>query len=73
MQDAEQSVQEGTGMKAEPLTDQVERLAEFIQECIPGEPSQSQGAIDTAIRLLADAYGVHEYWTYMLASEDDNE
>lgn len=37
----------------EPLESQVNRLAEFIMHNIPGEPSQSQGAVDTAIRLLA--------------------
>lgn len=31
---------------------QIDRLATYIMENIPGEPSQSQGAIDTAIRLL---------------------
>lgn len=36
-------------------TDDVKRLSEVIME-IPGEPSQSQGAIDTAIRLLRQAY-----------------
>lgn len=36
----------------ESLESQVERLANFIMQNIPGEPSQSQGAVDTAIRLL---------------------
>lgn len=31
---------------------QIDRLANFIMAEIPGEPSQSEGAIDTAIRLL---------------------
>ena len=31
---------------------QIERLARFIQEEIPGEPSRLEGAVDTAIRLL---------------------
>ena len=31
---------------------QVEKLANFIMQEIPGEPSQSEGAVDTAIRLL---------------------
>ena len=34
------------------LSDQIGRLADFILREIPGEPSQSQGAVDTAIRLL---------------------
>ena len=37
---------------AESLESQVGRLADFISSEIPGEPSQSEGAIDTAIRLL---------------------
>jgi hypothetical protein len=31
---------------------QIERLATFIMREIPGEPSQSEGAVDTAIRVL---------------------
>lgn len=31
---------------------QIDKLAMFIIESVPGEPSQSEGAIDTAIRLL---------------------
>lgn len=38
--------------KAETLKSQVDRLAKFIVAEIPGEPSQSEGAVDTAIRLL---------------------
>ena len=43
--------------EAERLADlerQIDRLADFILEHIPGEPSQSQGAIQTAIRLLTN-------------------
>jgi hypothetical protein len=36
--------------------DDVRRLADFIIDEVPGEPSESQGAIDTAIRLLRAAY-----------------
>lgn len=36
----------------EPLASQVDRLATFLQDHVPGEPSQNQGAVDTAIRLL---------------------
>ena len=39
----------------EPLESQVDRLAKFILKEIPGEPSQNQGAIDTAIRLLKES------------------
>lgn len=35
---------------------QVERLADFIMAEVPGEPSQSQGAVDTAIRLLREQF-----------------
>lgn len=34
------------------LREQIDELASFIMREIPGEPSQSQGAVDTAIRLL---------------------
>jgi hypothetical protein len=32
---------------------QIDRLATFIMRHVPGEPSQSEGAVDTAIRLLS--------------------
>lgn len=35
------------------LKAQVNQLATFIMENIEGEPSQSEGAIDTAIRIMA--------------------
>jgi len=38
----------------EPLESQVQRLATHIVSLDIGEPSQSQGAIDTAIRLLTE-------------------
>lgn len=31
---------------------QVGRLAQFILDHVPGEPSENEGAVDTAIRLL---------------------
>jgi hypothetical protein len=34
------------------LEEQISILAEFIVETYPGEPSQSGGAIETAIRLM---------------------
>jgi hypothetical protein len=34
------------------LHDQIDKLANFIMENIPGEPSRNEGAIDTVIRLL---------------------
>lgn len=33
---------------------QIDRLAKFIMEEVPGEPSEDQGAVDTAIRLIRD-------------------
>ena len=32
--------------------EQIEKLANFIIEKVPGEPSQSEGAVDTAIRII---------------------
>ncbi len=42
----------GDDRPVEPLEAQVERLAQFIVENVPGGLSRSEGAIDTAIRLL---------------------
>jgi hypothetical protein len=39
------------------LDEQTSRLASYIMQNVPGEPSQSEGAIDTAIRLLKEKYG----------------
>ncbi len=33
---------------------QIDKLANYIMFEIPGEPSQDQGAVETAIRLLGD-------------------
>jgi len=32
---------------------QIDKLAKFIMENVPGEPSENEGAVDTAIRLLS--------------------
>jgi hypothetical protein len=37
---------------AESLDSQIDRLAKFIMTEVPGEPSQSEGAVDTAIRVM---------------------
>jgi len=37
------------------LGSQIDRLANFIMAEIPGEPSQSEGAVDTAIRWMRSA------------------
>ena len=42
------------------LAHQIDKLALFIIENIEGEPSKSEGAIDTAIRLLKKAYTQQE-------------
>lgn len=36
----------------ESLHSQIDRLASFIMADVPGEPSQSEGAVDTAIRIM---------------------
>ncbi len=38
------------------LADQIDRLAKFILNEVPGEPSESAGAVDTAIRLMREFY-----------------
>lgn len=49
--------QKTTTPATEKPSTQIARLATFIQNEIPGEPSASEGAIDTAIRLLRHSYG----------------
>ena len=39
---------------SETLKSQIDRLANFILSEIPEEPSQNEGAIDTAIRIMRD-------------------
>lgn len=36
----------------ETLLEQIDRLAKFIIENVPGEPSVSEGAVDCAIRII---------------------
>ena len=38
----------------ETVSEQIGKLARFITEEIPGEPSQSEGAVDCAIRVMRD-------------------
>ncbi len=45
----------------ESAEEQVHRLARFIMDNVPGEPSRSEGAVDTAIRLLALHYNTPAY------------
>ena len=46
------------GTDQERVADQVERLAKFILDRIPGEPSRSEGAIDCAIRIMGEQQNV---------------
>ena len=39
----------------ERLDEEINRLSQFIIMEVPGEPSQDQGAINTAIRLIRDS------------------
>lgn len=61
----------GGGYDNEPLESQVERLGQFILAQLPNEPSQNQGAIDTAIRLLDDSKHSASMSFHVLASWDD--
>jgi hypothetical protein len=47
----------------EALLPQFDRLARFILETFPGEPSEDDGPIDTAIRLLSDKHGPASAWS----------
>lgn len=40
------------------LDAEILRLAEFIATEVPGEPSQSQGAVDTAIRIIRNLQNI---------------
>jgi len=48
-----------SGFPGEPEHKQVDRLADYILSEVPGEPSQDQGAVDTAIRLISKAMELH--------------
>jgi hypothetical protein len=39
------------------LNSQIDRLADYILNHCPGEPSQNQGAVDTAIRIIGGHHG----------------
>lgn len=51
-----ESLQEVREETIKHMDGQIEKLADFIMNEIPGEPSQSEGAVDTAIRLLRHSY-----------------
>lgn len=40
--------------KGELVREQIDRLVRFIMDEVPGEPSRSEGAVDTAIRAMRD-------------------
>lgn len=52
MQDLQRWIQGGFLVRVDSARTQIERLATFIMDEVPGEPSQDQGAIDTAIRII---------------------
>jgi len=49
------------------LQSQIEQLGAFIIATIPGEPSQSQGAVDTAIRIIGEQHAALQRSEQMLA------
>lgn len=49
---------------------QIDKLATFIMENVPGEPSESEGAVDTAIRLLSALSAEWEQVGYVVPSAD---
>jgi hypothetical protein len=55
--DAWQKTAQGWHERWADLDAQIDRLAKYIMEHVPGEPSCSEGAVDTAIRLLREKYG----------------
>lgn len=53
----------------ESLSRQIERLGDFIMREVPGEPSQSEGAVDTAIRWMRSA--LSQGWQTMNSAPKD--
>lgn len=49
-----ESAYKGLSGSNRSVTAQIDKLASFIMDEIPGEPSESEGAIDCAIRLLRE-------------------
>lgn len=47
--------------------DQINTLANFIMDEVEGEPSQSQGAVDTAIRIMTQYMEEEEKWVKKVA------
>ena len=55
--------------QSESLKSQIDRLARFILEEIPGEPSQDQGAVDAAIRIMKQQREALKMWTASLPAK----
>lgn len=52
VEQAQAEYEEAFRVEPESPSEQITRLADFIMHEVPSEPSESQGAVDTAIRLL---------------------
>jgi hypothetical protein len=48
------SLHDEDAQELEDLLAQIERLADWIVTNVPGEPSQSEGAVPTTFRIMAD-------------------
>ena len=57
--------------KAAHLDGEIGRLATFITENIPGEPSADEGAVDTAIRLITSSRSSLKHSTWLGYSADE--
>lgn len=59
----------------ESVEEQHNRLARFIMDEVPGEPSESQGVVDTAIRLIRDGQNYRRsglcVWCQIVFKESD--
>jgi len=42
--------------------EKIDRLASFIMEEVPGEPSREEGVVETAIRLIRDGQELAAWW-----------
>lgn len=60
--DADQELSQRMDLEAElvGVRSQIDKLAEFIMDEVPGEPSRSEGSVDCAIRLITGMMGYLE-------------
>lgn len=58
-----------TPTTSETLSSQIDRLAKFIMEEIDGEPSESEGAVDCAIRVMRKLKDRRDYLSEMWAAQ----